>query len=100
MSSSVSVVDASTGATAHKAVTTAGTAVQLSAATQKLSTGLYVRALAANTGKIYVGFSSSVSASTGWELSAGETLPIEINRADGVWIDASVSGEGVCVLMV
>ena len=97
---SVAVIDASTGVVGRKAVTTAGTPVQMTTNASKLSTGVFVRALAANTGKIYVGFANTVSSSTGFELSAGETLPLEINHADGVWIDASVNGEGVCFLLV
>jgi hypothetical protein len=100
MGVNVGIVDASTATNGRKTVTTAGTPVQLTTNAQKLSTGVFVRALSANTGKIYVGFGNTVSASTGFELSAGETLPIEINHADGVWIDASVNGEGVCFLMI
>jgi hypothetical protein len=96
----VNVVDASTGTVGRKAVTSAGTPVQLTTSTSKLSTGVVVRAMAANTGKIYLGFSNTVSASTGYELSAGEAFPIEINTPSSIWIDASVNGEGVCFVLI
>lgn len=97
---SVAVIDASTGSYGRTAVSAAGTAVQLTTSTSKLSTGVVLRALSTNTGKIYVGFDNAVSSSTGYELSAGEAIPIEINVANGVWINASVNGEGVCFLIV
>lgn len=98
--SGVNIVDASTGTVGRTAVITAGTPVQLTAYTGKLSTGVVVRALAANTGKIYLGFSNTVSSSTGYELSAGEAFPLEINTPSSIWIDASVNGEGVCFVLI
>jgi hypothetical protein len=73
-------------------VTTAGTAVQLASSTTIGS--VTVRALASNTGKIYVG-SSSVSSANGFQLSPQETVSVDINNLNKVWLDADTNGEGV-----
>ena len=93
---------------ASKATVTAGTRVALVAA----STIVYdvsIKALAANTGKIYVG-SVAVTSSNGYELSAGESVTLgsmvqsnDLGRPpkidlSGVYIDSSVSGEGVRII--
>lgn len=96
----VVVLDASTGTTGRKTVTTSGTPVQLTTNSGGLSEGVLIRALAANTGKIYWGFSNAVSASTGFELSAGETSLIPVKTGAAVWIDSSVNGEGVCFALI
>lgn len=73
-------------------VTTAGTAVPISSSTAVKS--VTVRALKINTGYIYVG-SSSVSSSNGFQLSAQETVSLDIDNLSKVYIDSSVNGEGV-----
>lgn len=79
----------------HKTVTTAGTAEALAASTAVKS--VVIRALLSNTGVIYVG-DSSVSSSNGIELQAGDAITIEIDDLAKVYLDASVSGEGVSYL--
>jgi hypothetical protein len=75
-------------------VATAGTQVTL-ASSQAILSGVTVKALAANTGIIYVG-ASAVSSSDGFNLAAGEQVFIEVANLTTVWIDASVTGtEGV-----
>lgn len=83
---------ASTLYNGSKAVATAGTAVALSTATTIKS--VVVKALYANTGTIYLG-SSSVSSLNGVELQSGDSVGIDIDDLAKVYIDASVSGEGV-----
>lgn len=100
MSTVIVAVDAADGETGQKVVTTAGTPVKVTTSTRKMSIGARVRALAANTGKIYVGFSNAVSSSTGYQLSAGESVLVEVRTADGLWIDSSVNAEGVCFMLV
>lgn len=82
----------------RKTVTTAGTAVQLPGADVGQ---VEVQALFANTGKIAVG-GSGVSAVAGSEagilLSAGQTQTVDVSDLKEVWIDATVSGEGVTYL--
>lgn len=74
-------------------VTTAGTAVAL-ASTQALVSGVTIKALAANTGIIYVG-PSTVDSATGFELAVGEQIFLEIANLSSVYIDAAVNGDGV-----
>ena len=80
----------------QETVTTAGTAVQLAAQACK---SVSVKALAGNTGKIYVG-DSSVSSADGYELSPGEPIDMAIDNVNRLYIDAAVDGEGVCWLAV
>lgn len=83
-----------TGVSGQKAVTTAGTAVQLSSSTVGIHS-LVIRALRANTGIIYVGFSSSVSSTTGLELAAGDAVSLTVPSLSEVYLNSSVSAEGV-----
>lgn len=73
-------------------VTTAGTRVVL-AASQAVQS-VTIKALSANTGFIYVG-NASVSASNGFQLSAGDTISMDIANLNTVNIDSSVNGESV-----
>lgn len=74
-------------------VTTAGTGVAL-ASSQAILSGVTIKAKSTNTGFIYVG-NSSVSSSNGFRLSAGDTIFVEVANLSTVYIDSSVSGEGV-----
>lgn len=97
----VAVVDAVDFEVGQKTVTTAGTPVQLTTSTRKLSSGVIVRAKAGNNGYIYVGPSLLGTSSTlGHELSPGESHLLELKIATGIWIDSSVSGEGVTFTLV
>lgn len=77
----------------QKTVTTAGTEVAL-AASQALLSGVRIKALAANTGIIYVG-ANPVTSTTGFALAAGEEVFVEVANLATVYIDSSVNGEGV-----
>lgn len=83
----------------QKAVTTSGTEVQLVASSTPCSS-LVVKALAANTGKIYVGSNSSVTTSNGFELNAQESVSLDVDNVQDVYIDAGVNGEGVSWIAV
>jgi hypothetical protein len=74
-------------------VTTAGTEVAL-AASQAILSGVTVKALHANTGWIYVG-KNPVTSSTGFVLDAGESIFVEVDNINDIYIDSSVNGEGV-----
>jgi hypothetical protein len=74
-------------------VTSAGTEEAL-ASSQTLTSGVTVKALHANTGYIYVG-TNPVTSTTGFVLDAGEQIFIEVDNLADVYIDCSVSGEGV-----
>ena len=81
-------------------VTTAGTEVQISNTTNRVR-WIKAKALAANSGIAYFGV-SDVTATNGYELSAGNT--IEINFADSggtiafstIYVDAATNGDKVC----
>ena len=81
-------------------VTTAGTEVQISNTTNRVR-WIKAKALAANSGIAYFGV-SDVTATNGYELSAGNT--IEINFADvggtvafsTIYVDAATNGDKVC----
>ena len=83
----------------HTAVASAGTAVTL-VASQAIKSGVTVKALSANTGLIFVGKSTVENASgaigvRGIELNAKESVFVEIDDINKVYVDAAVSGEGV-----
>ena len=79
----------------EKTVSSAGTAVALSA-TQRVKS-LTIRAKAGNAGQVYVG-GSDVSSTTNDGLDAGESVDFEavnwLDMAD-VYIDVDTDGEGV-----
>lgn len=76
-------------------VTTAGTRVVLAASTACKS--VTIKALSVNTGLIYVG-SSTVSSANGFQLSAGDTISLDIANLNTINIDSAVNGEGVSYL--
>jgi hypothetical protein len=76
---------------ARVAVTTAGTRVQLALFSCK---AVVVKALPTNTGVIYVG-GSTVSSADGFVLSANESVSLDIDNVNHIWIDAEFSLEGV-----
>lgn len=80
----------------QKTVTAAGTAEAL-ASSQALLSGVYIKALAGNTGAVYVG-NSAVAAATGFVLAAGDLVFLEIDDLATVYIDAAENGEGVSYL--
>lgn len=85
----------------RKTVTVAGTAERLSAQSVAIRS-VEITALPANTGKIAVGGSTAkatVAAERGTILNAGATKRLDaddqVDDLNQVWVDASVSGEGV-----
>jgi hypothetical protein len=85
-------------------VTTSGTPVQLTnhAIDSVNGESLLVKAKATNIGTITVGYSSATALNSGsghFKLSAGEAIELMVDYSRQVWIDATVSGEGVEVLI-
>lgn len=78
-------------------VTTAGTRVTLAASTAVKS--VTIKAALANTGTIYVG-NSTVAASNGFELAAGETISLEISNLNTVNIDSSINSQSVTYIAI
>lgn len=81
-------------------ITTIGaSALQMVTAATPVFSGTQVKALAANSGKVYMGLTSSVTTTSGWELSAGNELFIsraEAPDASGIYVIASATSQGVC----
>ena len=85
-------------------VTSAGTAVQVLNATNR---GKYLKlmALAGNSGLAYVGV-NDVSASIGYELSAGNEIELNFGEFGGsvpanvFYADAATNGDKVCWAMI
>jgi hypothetical protein len=83
----------------RKTVTTAGTAVALSATALPVRRAV-VMALLTNTGVVVPGGSGVIAASStrnGVALNAGDTVTLENVDLAAVYIDSTVSGEGVVV---
>jgi hypothetical protein len=85
----------------QKTVTTAGTAVALGS--QAVIGSLIVKALAANTGLVFIGSDGSgdVDSSTGFQLAAGEQVTFEFTSSlSDLWLDSAVNGDGVCWIIL
>jgi len=78
-------------------VTTAGTRVQLpTLACSKVT----IIAKRANTGYIYVGMNTVSSTVYGAELAAKDSMDFDVSNLNEIWIDASVSGEGISYIAI
>ena len=78
-------------------VTTAGTRVQLSSVACREITIIAKRA---NTGYIYVGGATVSSTVYGADLAALDSITLPVSNANEIYIDASVSGEGISYVAV
>lgn len=83
--------------TGKATVSTAGTRVVLASA--QAITSVTVKALSTNTGLIYVG-NSTVASTNGFQLSAGDSVSMDVTDLSTVYLDCAVSGEGVSYLAV
>ncbi len=82
-----------------------GTAVQLFPVGAKVIKGVQLKADAANTGIIYVGSNSGVTAAAadttdGFPIAAGEGIFIPIEDITRLWIIASVAAQEIYWLVV
>ena len=77
-------------------VTTAGTAVQ--GPSVALVNGVYIQAMAANTGNIYVGNDGAgdVTTAGGFELDAGDVVILQVPNLNYLWFDASANAQKAC----
>jgi len=89
-------IDTSVVISGQITVTTAGTEVQGS--NVPLDNGVYIKALNGNTGKVYVGNNGSgvVSATTGFELDAGQVVIVSVANLNELWFDAATNGDKFC----
>jgi hypothetical protein len=82
-------------------VTTAGTEVALG--TGRANAPVSIKALAANTGYMYVGNAgdNTVASTSGYQLAAGEQVTLSyLGDLGDVMVDSSVNGEKVCWLIL
>jgi len=82
---------------AHNQTSVGTSAVQLASNTS--TKGVLVKAKSTNTGIIYVGNSSGVTSSTGFELLAGEAVLVPVNNSNLIYCIASASSQAVCLLV-
>lgn len=84
--------------TGQKTVTAKGTPEQLPALDlRNKDVHLVVKAMNANTGALYLGYSSATALNTNsdyYSLYPGESVELKISNANLVWLDAE-SGEGI-----
>jgi hypothetical protein len=84
-----------------KAVTTAGTAVQLNAGMQ-VNGPVTIKALTGNTGLIYIGgVNGDVQSTNGYPLLAGDMVILDqVGNLSEIWVNSAVNGEGVAWLLL
>jgi hypothetical protein len=80
-------------------VTVGTAAVQLDLIGYEVRKSIKIKALAANTGKVYVG-RPGVTTGRGYELSAGEELELKVDDLRNVWLIASAASQVVCWISV
>jgi len=82
-------------------VTGIGTASAVQLGTDHHGIGsVTVRALSGNSGKVYVGNTSGVTTSTGYQLAAGESISMDIGDTSIVWLIADAASQGVTFVAV
>lgn len=79
-----------------KTVASAGTA-EVIVGSSTTVVGVVIQALESNTGLVYIG-NSSVDSTNGMELQAGQATGLAIDNLNKVYVDAAVTGEGVCFI--
>jgi hypothetical protein len=93
----VTIVGSSTLSGKLANVTTAGTKLQLANISCREVT---VIARKGNTGSIYVGGNDVSSTLFGVELEANESFTFSVSNANLIYIDSSVSGEGISYVTI
>lgn len=77
-----------------------GSAVRLDSTGFDGRYAISVKALAANGGKVYVGASSAVTTTDGYELDKSASLDLGLSTRASVWAIGSAAGQRVSVLEV
>lgn len=85
--------------TSTKSTTTAGTAVQLPTKDVPSGYPVVVKAKRANTGYIYPGETKAQAEAHNVELSSKESISVQVTNVNDIWIDSSVSTEGVEIIV-
>lgn len=81
----------------NKVTTTSGVRVALASSTPVKS--VTVKALSTNTGLVYLG-NATVTSSNGHVLESGDCVDIDITNLATIYLDVSVTGEGVTYIGV
>lgn len=84
-----------TGSVSHGQATVGATPQQLSTSGHLLRNGCVIKALAANAAKVYVGNSSSMTAATGYELTAGQSVVWPEKQLSNIYVMGTASDK-VC----
>lgn len=82
-------------------VAVTSTAMQLTASPTSMLNGAIVQALAGNSGLVYVGFSNVTDlggAHPGYELQAGQAMPVGIVDLSLIYVVGVTVGDGVCFI--
>ena len=78
------ITPSSTVVQANTTIAADDTAEQMAAVS--VTRGVHLRARASNTNIIYIGTSSSVNAANGFALEAGESVYLEIDNLENLWV--------------
>ena len=77
-------------------VTVGTSAVQLPSTNDEV--GVTIKALAANTGKIYIGTSNAVTTATGFELTAGQQINSQLVNANTLYAISDTAAQKICYI--
>lgn len=80
-----------------KTIATAGT--QEAIAASQAVKSVTVKALSTNTGLVYVG-KSTVASTDGYQLSARESVSLDVSNLSSVYVDVDTNGEGVTYIAI
>ena len=89
------------GTSYHGRKSSIGTsAVQMTSVSKKILNGVVVKASTSNSGIVYVGNSSGVTAdvadaTSGFELTPGESVRVEVSNINKIYLIASALGQKV-----
>lgn len=64
-----------------------------------LVNGVWIKALAGNSGNVYMNCDSTDDSDTGFELAAGKILPFQVLNLSYIWVKGA-AGDGVCWLKI
>lgn len=76
------------------------TALQMTTTSKKTNGGVVVKASVVNSGRVYVGTNSSITANTnpstdGFELAAGESVLLPVDNQNSIYLIGSTTGQKV-----
>jgi len=84
--------------TGQQNVTTSGTPVQLTDLVIPAGILILIKAKNGNTGTVTIGNSSANALNTGiafFALAAGQSVLLQLQNLNRIWIDSTVSGNGI-----